>query len=215
MQGNLSAHSEIEGKFEILILKWKPDVDVEKILQRSIHDERAGPYGLVETEVVRVQENKGVESMADWKPLWFLGESKMYKQVLDESKPGIHCRPYQNTGILQHNLDSPLSFETGTDVSRQWMINSLPSRLREDTALSHDDLSLAFAFDDGRDLTYIWSWNLPEGSGYWCPPPAWADREYHIVIRSGTERLGKWIAEGRNIYDDYVKYVEKGNSDQE
>lgn len=35
----------------------------------------------------------------------------------------------------------------------------------------------------------------------------WCDREYHVVIRSGTEELRKWLEEERNVYEDYQKYV--------
>lgn len=123
----------------------------------------------------------------------------------------IRCSPNHNVGILQKNLSSPIPLSTDTTTTWSWNITALPSRLREDTTISHDYLSLAFEFENGRDLTYTWSWELPVGFGYWCPLAAWCDREYHIVIRSGTEQLGQWLNEERNIYEDYRSYVNGGD----
>lgn len=35
-----------------------------------------------------------------------------------------------------------------------------------------------------------------------------------MVIRSGTDRLGEWISEERDLYADYVKYIEEGVEDR-
>lgn len=37
--------------------------------------------------------------------------------------------------------------------------------------------------------------------------PSWTDREYHVVIRSGTRDLGQWLSEKRDLYADYQKYM--------
>jgi len=129
----------------------------------------------------------------------------------NDSTPMIRCIPNKNVGILQKNLAPIVPLRPTTIASWSWNIVALPSRLREDTALSHDYLSLAFEFENGRDLTYTWSWELPVGFGYWCPLAAWCDREYHVVIRSGTEQLGQWLDETRNIYQDYQDYVNAGD----
>jgi hypothetical protein len=68
---------------------------------------------------------------------------------------------------------------------------------------------VAIEFDNGRDITYYWSSNLPAGTGYDCPLPNWAGKEYHVVVRTGTEGLGRWQNENRNLYHDYCKYMGK------
>jgi len=89
---------------------------------------------------------------------------------------------------------------TGT---RSWRIDALPSRLPEDTALTHDYLSVALEFDDGQDLTWYWSSCLPEGFSYRCPLPHWRRRETHIVARTGTADLGHWTDEERLVLADH------------
>lgn len=123
----------------------------------------------------------------------------------------IRCLPSNNVGILQKDITPALPLTPHTTTTWSWLITDLPSRLREDTTLSHDYFSLAFEFENGRDISYVWSWELPVGFGYWCPLSAWRDREYHIVLRSGTEQLDQWLNEQRNIYEDYIEYINGGD----
>lgn len=126
--------------------------------------------------------------------------------------PVIRCLPSHSAGILQKDLRSPFPLMPGTVASWFWNVIDLPSRLREDTSFSHDCLSLAFEFENGRDIAYTWSWELPVGFGYWCPLHTRSDRDYCVVLRSGTEQLGKWFQEKRNIYEDYVEYINDGDA---
>ena len=72
---------------------------------------------------------------------------------------------------------------------------------------SHDYLSIAVEFDNGRDITYYWSNSLEPGTGYDCPLPNWKGKEYHVVVRSGELGLGTWLNERRNLYEDYQFYM--------
>ena len=39
------------------------------------------------------------------------------------------------------------------------------------------------------------------------PLPAWKDREFHVVLRSGAAGLGEWLHEERDLYADYRHYM--------
>jgi hypothetical protein len=86
-------------------------------------------------------------------------------------------------------------------------MDTLPSRSREDELPTHDYLSLAVEFDNGQDLTYFWSAELPPETGFRCPIPTWQGRETHVVVRSGQAGLGQWLPEERNLYADYKRWV--------
>ena len=94
-----------------------------------------------------------------------------------------------------------------TAIAWQWRVDELPSEFREDAVPSHDYLSIAIEFDNGRDITYYWSRSLPVGTGYDCPLPGWKGKEYHVVVRSGLEGLGAWHDEQRKLYEDYLVYM--------
>ena len=90
---------------------------------------------------------------------------------------------------------------------RWWRMDQLPSKTREDNLITHDYLSIAVEFDNGQDLTYYWSSELPVGTGFRCPIPTWTARETHVVARSGLEGLGQWFNEERDVYRDYGEKI--------
>jgi hypothetical protein len=66
---------------------------------------------------------------------------------------------------------------------------------------------LAVEFDNGQDLTYLWSAALEPERSFRCPVASWRQRETHIVIRSGHEDLGRWIDEERDLWRDYQNAI--------
>jgi hypothetical protein len=158
----------------------------------------------VQAELKR--QERGDITPDGWHYLWHLGPAEIYR---DAETPGgapcIHCDTRGNVGILQKDVDLPL--EENSEISWRWCVEQLPSTLREDSVPSHDYLSIAVEFDNGRDITYYWSNTLAEGTGYDCPLPNWKGKEYHVVIRSGTPGLGQWQDERRNLHQDYRHYM--------
>jgi hypothetical protein len=49
-------------------------------------------------------------------------------------------------------------------------------------------------------LTYVWDARLPPGT---VLPNAYTDRVRMIVVRSGAAEAGRWVAETRNVLEDY------------
>jgi hypothetical protein len=148
----------------------------------------------------RVHLHEDASPPAGWHYLWLLGRSAIFQPAEHEGRPAIFCRTHGDVGILQKEVS--LAFEPGTRLRWAWRVDALPSQLPEDSALSHDYLSLAVELSDGRDITYTWSRSLPVGTSYWCPLPTWKDREHHVVVRSGTDGLGAWQREERDLYAD-------------
>ena len=51
-------------------------------------------------------------------------------------------------------------------------------------------------------ITYIWESRSPIGT---MVPNPYTDRAKMIVIESGEAKVGQWVAESRNLYEDYQK----------
>jgi hypothetical protein len=117
----------------------------------------------------------------------------------------IACQSFKNAGILQKPVS--LDLNPGTKLSWRWLIEELPSLHPENEFATHDYLSIAAEYDDGQDLTYIWSRGLPVGKSFRCPFPRWTPVETHLPIRSGLDGLGAWTAEERDLYADYKEHV--------
>lgn len=53
-------------------------------------------------------------------------------------------------------------------------------------------------------LIYIWDNRIPVGEAF---DNAFTSKAKMIVVESGPEKMGRWVAEERNIYEDYVKII--------
>ncbi len=100
-----------------------------------------------------------------------------------------------------------MSLKPETKISWSWLMEQLPSQVAEDTFPTHDYLSVAVEFENGQDITYFWNCELPLETTFRCPIPTWADRETHVVARSGLEDFGKWLTEERDLYTDYADRI--------
>lgn len=194
---SLGDYSKFTGGLSVAVLRWRGEAQAGLAALGA----DGAPYAVAEQQRLResIQPPKG------WKYLWMLGQSDIFQETVAQGHACISCHTERNVGILQH--DAPLDLTPETTIRWDWKLDELPSRLPENTALSHDYLSVAVEFENGRDMTYTWSPELAVGTGYWCPLPTWKDREFHVVIRSGAAGLGTWLAEERNLYEDYRRYM--------
>lgn len=189
----------ITGALSVCIIVWKSDA--LRGLEALAH---AGDYeGLVARALD--QARNPVPTPQGARYLWRLGDGDIYRDVQGEHGRHIHCHTNQDVGILQFPVDVPL-----TDTARlvwRWKVDKLPCDLPEDIQPTHDYLSIAVEFDNGQDLTYMWSGSLAEGTIFRCPLPYWDQVETHWVLRSKPEELGRWLAEDRPVKADYARAI--------
>jgi len=202
MMPDLNAYAGADGEFTVLAIRWRGSAAEGLAAMAAAGD----VVGLVAQEQARLGAPD--TPPAGWKHLWFLGQNSIYTEQSADGPDGhacIHCHTDRNVGILQK--ETPFELTPETEISWDWKVDAIPSALREDTAASHDYISIAVEFENGRDITYYWSRELPVGEAYWCPLPTWKDREFHVVIRSGERELKTWLSETRNLYMDYLDYM--------
>lgn len=118
---------------------------------------------------------------------------------------GLICETNKDAALLVHDVD--IHLEKKPRLDWRWKVDRLPSPGLEDQLALHDYLSVAVEFDDGQDLTWLWSTGLPVDKGFRCPIPGWDAIETHVVVRSGSEDLGTWQDEHRDIASDYRRYI--------
>lgn len=143
------------------------------------------------------------EAPEGWRYLWRIGEASIFKSCDEDHS--LCCDTHGDVGILQHAIDRPLT--DGLRLHWDWLVDELPSRLPEHVQPTHDYLSIAVEFDNGLDLTYMWSCGLPAGTIFQCPLPWWDQRETHWVLRTPADGLGQWISESRGIKEDYRRAI--------
>ena len=158
---------------------------------------RAATEGAVRVCLARTDRPAtGSERPNDWHYLWRLGDGSIYSGPSNEIRIDTHG----DVGILQHDADHAIT--PNTRLNWSWRVDELPSRLPEDIQLTHDYLSVAVEFEDGKDLTYMWSAGLPHNHVFACPLNWWCDWETHWVVRTGKDGLGQWHSESRSLWDD-------------
>lgn len=182
----------MSGSLSAVVVRWAPGTNPLQVLGGVA---AADPSGLCAAEAERLASPP--RPPAGWEEHPLAAAAGIYSR----SQSGIAVRAREPVGIIRRPAAMPL---TGTLRLRwRWRLEELPSRLPEDTPLTHDYLSVALEFDDGRDLTWQWSSGLPEGFSYRCPLDHWRHREAHIVVRSGTAGLGRWLDEERPVLADH------------
>lgn len=197
---NDEVYNQVTGETKVLVIRWQGSARKGLLTLQAAGD----PDGKILNELDRMAQ--GDTTPEGWHYLWHLGPAEIYRQHKSEqAAPCIHCTTQADVGILQKNVELELTEDT--EISWRWCVDQLPSDIREDAVPSHDYLSIAVEFDNGRDITYYWSSSLPVGTGYDCPLPNWKGIEYHVAVRSGPEGLGEWQSERRNLYRDYLQYM--------
>ncbi|MGI9328385.1 MAG: DUF3047 domain-containing protein [Pseudomonadales bacterium] len=131
----------------------------------------------------------------------YLGRSNVWMDGTKDGRPGIQAATRDDVGIVKLPLDVPLTEDTRFNF--EWRYDSLPALGPETEPQFHDYLSIALEFDNGQDLTWMWSPELEAGTHFGCPLPWWDSRETHWVLTKGRDGLGEWHQHTREVLADY------------
>ena len=176
------------GGFDVVVATWPGGADVASRLQEAVeHD----PTGLCRRELDRIREP--VVPPPGWEAHHHIPLAGLHHG--QDGQIDVHSRG--RVEIVCHPARIPLTSDLR--LRWRWRLNQMPSRRAENTLLTHDYMSVAAEFDDGKDLAYHWSTVLPLHAGYRCPYPHWREREWHLVVRSGGAGIGEWQTEERMV----------------
>lgn len=184
----------VTGQFNVAVMRWQDRPEVGLTKAAELDKALFGPA------LARLQQP--VQPPAGWHYLWRLGEGEIY-QANDEGC--LCCHTEEDGGILQYPVTLPLTDDLA--FAWDWCVQQLPSTLPEHIQPTHDYLSIAIEFDNGLDLTYMWSSDLAVDTIFQCPLPWWDQRETHWVLRNNPDELGQWLSERRNVKDDYQRAI--------
>jgi hypothetical protein len=134
-----------------------------------------------------------------------LGPANVFERWSEGARRGVRSITSGDVGIIRKPVD--LALTATTELELEWRYVTLPALGPETDAATHDYHSIAIEFDNGQDLTWFWSRELPPGTKFRCPLPNWKQRETHMVLRSGQQGLGEWESHRRPIAADYTAAV--------
>lgn len=97
----------------------------------------------------------------------------------------------------------------------KWRVHEVPEGGNESKKETGDSAAGVYVVFPGfiipYAIKYVWSSSLKEGTILDSP---FTGRTKIVVVRSGKTRLGKWIKEERNVYEDYLKVFDKKELDK-
>jgi hypothetical protein len=137
-----------------------------------------------------------------WQPVKF-GSPTDYTIVNDSTNAYLRAVANKSCSALMTELSLKPS---GRSIVRwQWKIDGVPTNGTDRVAGSFDHAArIIIAFDTligpPRTVNYVWA--NREKVGVTLPHPL-SGRAQMIVLQSGNERVGEWIAEERNIAEDW------------
>lgn len=188
----------MEGGLTVGIAAWEAGAD-DGLRQLAGSDDTA----LAQAELERLRASRPLPK--GWDHLWRVGRTDIFCEAVTDGGRVLACDCTADSGIIKYPVD--IDLDDSTTLSWEWMVRALPSEVPENTLITHDYLSIAVEFENGQDLTYFWSSTLPLETSFRCPIPGWEKRETHIVVRSGNEQIGSWVADRRGVLSDYVAAV--------
>ncbi|BDV34461.1 DUF3047 domain-containing protein [Methylocystis iwaonis] len=157
--------------------------------------------GLLAAELARLRRNRRLPE--GWSNLFLFGGGE--ESFVRDANGEIVCESAGSASIIERPLSLPLA--SRPKLGWRWKIDQLPSAVPEDQAPVHDYLSIGVKFEDGQDLTYIWSAALPTGKVFRCPLPGWNAVETHMIVDSGATGLGLWRERERDVASDYAAHI--------
>lgn len=164
----------------------------------------------------------------DWRPLTFPKISRHTRYILinEGGRPVIKAESSQSASGLYRQLD--LDPQVYPILSWCWKVDRVIAK-GDETKKEGDDYAariyVTFKFDPDQAtlwertkfqaikliygeyppkaaINYIWANRLPKGKAV---ANAYTDRAQMVAVESGGDKVGQWICEERNLYDDYQK----------
>ena len=192
-----SLYRRLAGGIDVLAVGWCGDA----ANALAALDDSGLQLPLISREIARLRAPR--TPPADWNYLLETGSASIFTDAVGPSGERVIALDSRDD---QGIVCSPVSCELkpSTRLSWRWRVTECPSDVAEDRPQTHDYISIATEFDNGRDLTWIWSSQLRPETHFDCPIHAWTARETHWVVRSGNGRLGQWCTEERDVYADVM-----------
>ncbi len=182
------------GDIELRLIRWAQEPKLSIKAAAKLEPSVFGPL---------YQSLSTCQGLHQWQHLWRTGKSDIFS--VDTKDGSISCKTHGDIGIIQHPVDLPL--DKDLSLSWSWLVKELPSDISEQIRHTHDYLSIAVEFDNGLDLTYMWSSTLKKGTIFQCPLPWWDQRETHWVLRNAQDGTDRWFDEQRNLLEDYKQAI--------
>lgn len=140
----------------------------------------------------------------DWQTKSFAGETHY---VLENLNGRMALRADSVAAASGRYREITIDLNETPVLNWTWKVNNILTDIDERTRAGDDYAARVYVVFSGglafwrtRAINYVWSSNQPVGSSW---PNAFTGNVHMIAMESGSERLGQWISERRNVHADY------------
>jgi hypothetical protein len=144
-----------------------------------------------------------------WETKAFSGQTQ-YTLTSDDGRRVLSARSESSASGLVRNIDVDL--RKTPYLTWHWKVDNLIKKGADERVKQGDDyparvyviVSGGFAFWNTRSINYVWSSSQPVETVW---PNAFTDRNLMVAVQSGTENLGRWVVQKRNVREDFKRYL--------
>jgi len=146
-------------------------------------------------------------SLREWEEKIFKGKVDYRVEMAGTADAHVLAVSENSASALFYKVN--LAIKKHPLISWRWSVRRFPekkypesisSKKEEDFAARIYVIFPAAFFTNSKVIEYIWAHELPEGEH---GPSGYSKNIRVMVLRSGDPK-GKWVAETRNVYEDYV-----------
>ena len=138
-----------------------------------------------------------------WQPLTFrkIKSYTQYRVVQDGGRFVVRAEARAAASMLYRKIDA--TTQTHPILRWSWKVENLLQK-SDPTQKSGDDYParVYVTFQDRTGINYIWESRFPVGR---VVPNPYTDDVQMFIVESGPKRLGEWVDETRNLYEDYKR----------
>lgn len=146
------------------------------------------------------------DALNQWEQKVFHGKVN-YWIDFDEKNGFVHSESKQTASAIFYRIKFDIS--KYPHVAWQWRVGKFPDKPEGADPKKADNYAarvyvvfLSHFFTNYRCVEYVWDESAPEGTVRESP---FSDRIKQLVIQSGPSEANEWVAEQRNVFEDYEK----------
>jgi len=132
-----------------------------------------------------------------------------FEIVLDNGQPVLHLRSKGDSSTISRELRDSVDLDETPILEWRWKVITLPTGGNACQKSTDDEAAQVYVAwlrppeaVRSRIIGYVWDSTAPAGTI--CKSQKTSTVTY-VVVRSGSDELGKWITERRNVVEDFRK----------
>jgi hypothetical protein len=145
----------------------------------------------------------------DWKEQTWGKPAYDLEIVSDNGQPVLHLRSKGETSTISRDLKASVDLKETPVLEWRWKVITLPTGGNACQKSTDDQAAQVYVAwlrapeaVRSRIIGYVWDSTAPAGTI--CKSEKTSTVTY-VVLRSGSDELGKWITERRNVVEDFRK----------